>query len=68
MNDKPDNHFLTGKYVGVKASAALYSGSGVQVLVGGGANNITLQPIAFEGSRGVGATAGLSYLSISPKK
>lgn len=66
--DKPSGHVLAGKYIGVKASAAAYIGSGLQVLVGGGAKSFTLQPLVVEGSHGFGASTGLSYLYLEPKK
>ncbi|MBF0368297.1 MAG: DUF992 domain-containing protein [Magnetococcales bacterium] len=59
-------HVLAGKYFGAKASASVGVGTGVQVLVGGGNKNISLQPLALEGSTGLGAAAGLSYLSLQP--
>jgi len=40
---------LTGKYYGAKASATLGGGAGVSVLVGGGDDSVTLQPLAVEG-------------------
>jgi len=53
---------LTGKYYGAKASATLGGGAGVSVLVGGGDDSVTLQPLAVEGSYGLGAAGGLGYL------
>ena len=53
---------LAGKYYGAKASATLGGGVGVSVLVGGGDDSVTLQPLAVEGSYGLGAAAGLGYL------
>lgn len=58
---------LTGRYVGAKASAEVGVGVGAAVLVGGGDQNVTLQPLAVEGSKGgAGATAGIGYLRIEP--
>ena len=59
-------HSLAGKYGGAKASATVGVGAGAAVLVGGGANNITLQPLALEGSTGLGVAAGLGYLYLEP--
>ncbi len=59
-------HSLAGKYAGAKASATVGVGAGAAVLVGGGANNITLQPLALEGSTGLGVAAGLGYLYLEP--
>ena len=55
-------HALAGNYFGAKVSASVGVGTGVQVLVGGGDKNITLQPFALEGSTGIGASGGVSYL------
>ncbi len=66
----PGQHSLAGKFIGGTADAALGVGVGVKVLVGGGKNNISLQPLALAGSTGsVGASAGLGFLYIeAPKK
>jgi len=58
---KQGNHKLAGKYVGASASASLGVGVGAHVLVGDGKDTITLQP-ALEGNKGLGASAGISYL------
>jgi hypothetical protein len=58
----PDKHPLSGKYIGAKASASAGIGMGVQMLVGAGANQFTLQPLGFETSTGFGIAAGLGYL------
>jgi len=55
------NHKLAGKYGGVGASASVGVGAGAQILVGGSNSSISLQPV-LEGSTGVGASAGLTYL------
>ncbi len=57
---------LAGNYYGAKVSATVGVGTGVQALVGGGDNNISLQPLALEGSTGLGASGGLSYLYLTP--
>ncbi len=61
----PEGDFLSGRYGGVKADAALGVGAGAAVLVGGSRDTIALQP-AVEGSTGVGVSAGLSYLNLEP--
>ncbi len=61
-----NEHALTGKYVGGGASAALGAGLGAAVLVGGSADQFSLQPIAISGSIGIGAAAGVTYLYIQP--
>ncbi|MEX2481842.1 MAG: DUF992 domain-containing protein [Gammaproteobacteria bacterium] len=62
----PGAKALGGRYVGGEASAAAGLGLGAKALVGGGAKNIGLQPLALESSTGLGASAGLSFLYIEP--
>ena len=58
------NHALAGKYGGAGGSAAAGVGGGAQVLVGGGENSFSLQPIALSASTGIGAAGGVTYLNI----
>ena len=60
----PGGHALAGKYVGAAASAAAGVGLGAKVLVGGGNKNFSLQPLALETSKGLGAAGGLGFLYI----
>lgn len=60
------SHALAGSYGGANASPSLGASSGASVLVGGGAKNISLQPVAIEAGTGVGVTAGLKYLVLEP--
>ena len=57
---------LTGKYVGAKASATIGVGLGAAILVGGGEHSVTLQPLAIEGSTGLGVAGGVGYLYLEP--
>ena len=57
---------LAGKYAGASASATVGVGVGAQILVGGGDDNVTLEPIAVSGSTGFGAAGGLGYLHLEP--
>lgn len=59
---KTGSYALEGKYFGQKASAALGLGAGVQILLGGFQNSISLQPLALEGTEGYGVSVGLGYL------
>ncbi len=59
-------HSLAGTYVGGKASATVGVGVGAGALIGGGAKNISLQPLAIEGSSGLGVAGGLGYLILKP--
>ena len=58
---------LTGTYTGGKASAAFGVGLGAAVLIGGGDESVALVPLAIEGGTGLGAAAGIGYLSLQNK-
>jgi hypothetical protein len=58
-DDKYQAHSLRGAYVGASADVALGLGAGAKVLVGGGANSFTLQPISVAGVKGAGAAVGI---------
>ncbi len=58
-------HAMKGNYVGGHVSIAAGDGAGVDVLVGGGAKNISLQPFAGEQNKGVGIAAGLGFLKLN---
>ena len=55
---------LVGTYTGGTASAAFGLGAGAKVLVGGGKSNVVLSPLALETSKGLGASAGVGYLTL----
>ncbi|MDQ6992665.1 MAG: DUF992 domain-containing protein [Mariprofundus sp.] len=55
------SHKLAGKYGGVGASVSAGLGGGVQLLIGGSNKSISLQPV-IEGSTGIGASVGITYL------
>jgi Protein of unknown function (DUF992) len=54
-------HALAGRYYGGKASATLIYGVGAAALIGGGAKNVALQPLAVESSTGFGLSGGVGY-------
>lgn len=58
---------LAGKFMGGKGSVTLGYGAGAGVLVGGSDTNLTLQPLALEGSKGLGVAAGVSFLTLEHK-
>jgi len=58
---------LAGKYVGGGASVTAGAGIGAQILFGGGPDSISLQPV-LEGSKGLGVSAGITYLFLQPDK
>lgn len=57
---------LSGDYVGAQGSATLGVGVGGNVLVGGSANSIALQPLSLQGQVGVSIAAGLEALELRP--
>ncbi|MBR1197180.1 DUF992 domain-containing protein [Bradyrhizobium sp. AUGA SZCCT0158] len=57
---------LSGNYVGAQGSATLGIGVGGNVLVGGSANSIALQPLSLHGQVGVSIAAGLESLELRP--
>jgi len=57
---------LSGDYVGVQGSATFGVGVGGNVLVGGSANSIALQPLSVQGQVGVSIAAGLESLELRP--
>ena len=64
----PGGHALAGKYVGGEATATAGVGLGAKALVGGGNKNFSLQPLALETNKGLGASGGLSFLYIEAAK
>lgn len=59
---KAGNNALAGYFIGAKANISAGDGVGVDVLIGGGKKNITLQPIVVEETKGVGIAAGVGFL------
>jgi hypothetical protein len=57
---------LSGNYAGAQGSAAVGVGAGGNVLVGGSANSIALQPLSVQGSVGLSVAAGLESLELRP--
>jgi hypothetical protein len=57
---------LSGDYVGAQGSATFGVGVGGNVLVGGSANSIALQPLSLQGQVGVSIAAGLEALELRP--
>ncbi len=55
---------LAGIYAGVSAGVALGIGGGANVLVGGFNNSIALQPLSFQGERGVTLSLTVSGLEL----
>jgi hypothetical protein len=57
---------LSGDYVGAQGSATFGVGVGGNVLVGGSANSIALQPLSVQGQVGISVAAGLESLELRP--
>jgi len=57
---------LAGNYAGAQGSATLGVGVGGNVLVGGSANSIALQPLSVQGQVGISVAAGLESLELRP--
>ena len=55
---------LAGNYGGPTASVTLGAGAGTNVLIGGFEKSIALQPLSFEGQRGLNVAAGIAELSL----
>ncbi|KAB0680011.1 DUF992 domain-containing protein [Aureimonas leprariae] len=56
---------LDGAYYGASVDAAIASGGGAKVLVGGPNNGFTLQPIGLQAQFGLNATAGVSRFELA---
>jgi hypothetical protein len=57
---------LAGNYAGAQGSASVGIGLGGNVLVGGSANSIALQPLSVQGQVGLNIAAGLESLELRP--
>ncbi len=55
---------LAGDYAGPSAQGTVGVGAGVDVLLSGNTNQVTLQPVSIEGSIGLNAAAGVAALSL----
>lgn len=57
---------LSGDYAGAQGSASIGLGLGGNVLIGGSANSIALQPLSVQGQVGLNIAAGLAALELRP--
>lgn len=57
---------ISGNYAGAQGSASVGVGLGANVLVGGSANSIALQPLSLQGSTGLNVAVGLESLELRP--
>ena len=57
---------LAGTYTGATGSAAVAAGVGANVLVGGGAHSISLQPVSFQAGTGLNVAGGIALITLQP--
>lgn len=56
---------LAGTYAGVTGGASVGVGGSANVLVGGSDKSISLQPVSFEGTKGLNVAAGLAEIVLN---
>lgn len=56
---------LAGTFVGATGSATVGVGIGANVLVGGSANSISLQPLSIEGNTGLNVAGGIAEMTLT---
>jgi len=56
---------LAGTFVGATGSATVGVGVGANVLIGGSANSISLQPLSIEGNTGLNVAGGIAQLTLT---
>ena len=57
---------LAGEYVGASGDVGIGLGVGANVLIGGSARTLALQPVSLEGSVAVDVALGVSALKLRP--
>ena len=57
---------LSGNYAGAQGSASIGVGLGGNVLIGGSANSIALQPLSVQGQVGLNLALGVEALELRP--
>ena len=57
---------LAGEYVGASGDVGFIVGVGTNVLIGGSARTLALQPVSVEGSVGANVALGVSALKLRP--
>ncbi|MBO0737149.1 MAG: DUF992 domain-containing protein [Alphaproteobacteria bacterium] len=56
---------LAGTFAGATAGATVGVGLGANVLVGGSANSIALQPVSIQGTTGLNVAAGIAQMTLT---
>jgi hypothetical protein len=57
---------LAGEYVGASGDLGIGLGAGANVLIGGSARTVALQPVSLEGSVAINVALGVSALKLRP--
>ena len=57
---------LTGRFVGASGDISLGVGGGANILIGGTAQSVSLQPLSIEGQVGVNLALGVAGLTLTP--
>ena len=57
---------LTGRFVGASGDISLGVGAGANILVGGTARSVSLQPLSLEGQVGINLALGVAGLTLTP--
>jgi hypothetical protein len=57
---------LTGRFVGASGDISVGVGAGANLLVGGTAQSISLQPLSLEGQVGLNLALGVAALTLAP--
>jgi len=56
---------LAGRFGGATGSATVGVGLGANVLLGGSANSIALQPVSIQGTTGLNIAAGIAAMTLT---
>ena len=59
---------LAGHYSGASAEATVGAGLGANVLVGGSARTVALQPVSVQGQTGLNVAVGVTGLELHPAR
>lgn len=57
---------LTGRFVGASGDVSVGIGAGANILIGGTAQSVSLQPLSVEGQVGVNLALGVAGLTLTP--
>ena len=57
---------LTGRFVGVSGDISVGVGAGANILIGGTARSVSLQPLSLEGQLGLNLAIGVAGLTLTP--